>query len=205
MSLKLTYFDVPARAYPIRTAFKIAGVEFIDERISFQQLKDAKGTVGYSAEYPLGSVPTLTLPDGRVITQSVAIARYAAKQSNLYPSDPLQALVVDELIDTVAEIISSAPQNPDADTKKTLREQWADGKLKVFFNFLSNKLANSPGRYTVGDSIHLSDIYVYSVVKSFRKGNFDYVSADYDSAWPNLGEFVAKLEAEPVFAPQALP
>jgi glutathione S-transferase len=205
MALKLTYFDFPARAYPIRTAFRLGGIDFVDEKITFPQLAESKGAAGYSAAYPLGSVPVLTLPDGRVITQSAAIARYAGKLSNIYPSDPLEALFVDEIVDTVADIISSIPQTSDQEAKKTLREAYANGKLKIFFGFLSSKLASSSGPYVRGDKLTLADIYVYSIVKGFRGGNIDFIPTTYDTAWPNLEEFVQTMQSNPTFAPHALP
>jgi glutathione S-transferase len=204
MSLKVTYVDVPGRGYPIRTALRIAGIDFIDEKVSFQELKAAKAEKGYTDAFPLGSVPTLTLPDGRVITQSLAIGRYAGKLANLYPSDPVQALLVDELLDTVQDILNGLPQHADTDTKKTLREEYANGKLKVFFNFLSTKLAASSGPYTLGETLVLSDIFVYWVLKGYRKGNFDFIPTDYDSAWPNLGQFIATMESNPSFFPYVI-
>lgn len=226
--LKLTYFPAPGndahkskytrlnkassiacilirigRAYVIRTCLKIANVPFEDEKITFSELKERRGEAGRSSAIPLGSVPVLTFPDGRVVTQSMAIARYAGKLANLYPTDPEKALFVDEILDTVAEIVSSAPQNADADIKKKLREEYAAGKLNTFYSFLDEKLSASGGLYYFGE-LSIADIAVYGVLKGLRTGNFDYIPGDYDSKWPQFQAFIENLESNPVFAPHKL-
>ena len=142
----------------------------------------------------------LTFPDGRIVTQSMAIARYAAKLANLYPSDPEQALFVDELIDTSADVGAGAPQNADPEVKKKLREEYAAGKMNTYFTYLSEKLVATEGPYFFG-ALTLADIVVYGLVKSVRSGNLDYIPTDYDAKWPIFQSFIDNLEQNPVFAP----
>lgn len=193
-----------ARAYAIRTCLNIAGVPFEDERISFNDLKARRGESGRSKEVPLGSLPVLTFPDGKVVTQSLAIARYAAKLAKLYPEDPLQALFVDEIIDTVGDVTTNAPQNPDAETKKKLREEYAAGKMNTFYSYFAEKLTASSGPFLFGASFTVADIALYGLLKSVRGGNFDYIPGDYDAKWPVLQQFIDALEANAVFAPHKL-
>ncbi len=82
--LTLTYFPLPGKAYVARVCLGIAKVDWEDEKISGEELVVRRGTAGRSATIPLGQLPTLTLPSGAVITQSAAIARYAAKLANLF-------------------------------------------------------------------------------------------------------------------------
>ena len=190
------------RAYAIRTCLKIGGIEFTDSFITFPELVAAKGTIGYSEDIPLGSVPVITLPTGQVVTQSQAISRYAAKLANLYPTDPLQALFVDELVDVVGDILSSAPQNADAAIKKELREKWADGKLKIFMNYLNKKVTEAgPLSFLVEGKLSLADLYVYASLKSILKGSYDYVPPSYLDAWPALLAYVAFYESDHVVGP----
>ncbi len=61
--LKLTYFNMQGgRAEPARIAFKIAGIEFEDDRFEFDQFPLIRDNT------PLKQVPTLTI-DGQQITQ----------------------------------------------------------------------------------------------------------------------------------------
>ena len=162
----------------------------------------AKGTSGYSEAFPLGSVPVITLTTGQVVTQSQAISRYTAKLANLYPTDPLQALLVDELVDVVGDILSSAPQNADAAIKKDLRTKWADGKLKIFMNYLNKKVTEAGAKsFLVEGKLSLADLYVYASLKSILKGSYDYVPPSYLDAWPALLAYVDFYESDSVVGP----
>jgi glutathione S-transferase len=198
-------FPFAGRAYPIRSAFKHAKIDFIDERITRAQLGELRGPAGFSSAVPLGSLPVLTLPDGRVITQSGAIARYVGRLAGLFPSDPLEALLVDEILDSFNDIGPSIPKSAGIEPEqfKALREEWANtGKLFVIFNFYSNKLAaNNNGPYLVGNSLSVADFYLYMTIKMFRSGFWDHVPTDYDSRWPNISAYFAGLESNPVFEP----
>lgn len=189
------------RAFAIRTCLKIGRVEFTDSIITYKELQDSKALTGSSALFPLGSVPVLTLPSGQVVTQSSAIARYAAKLVNLYPLDPLESLFVDEIYDTVTDVLSSAPQDPDQEIKKKKREDWAAGKFKVFLNFFSEKLVAVAGKFIVSGRLTLADIAVYAMLKSIGSGSFDFVPGEILLTWPIFAEYVAFLEADPVFGP----
>lgn len=82
-----------------RLALFAAGVDFRDERLAPKQWPLRK------PHTPLGQLPVLTRPDGSTVTQSNAIAKWAARQCTqpeglaLYPSAPVDAqLAVDEVI-----------------------------------------------------------------------------------------------------------
>jgi len=87
---KLTYFAFAGgRIGPIRIALRQAKVDFEDERLSFQEFGARK------VSFPGGSLPVLSI-NGKLLTQSLAILRWAGRQSDLYPSDPVHAMQVDE-------------------------------------------------------------------------------------------------------------
>ena len=189
------------RAFAIRTLLKIGGVDFVDERISMDEFKQRKGEATRTKEIPLGQLPVLTLPTGTIVTQSFAISRYAGKLAKLYPEDPLEALLVDEIIDVDSDILNGVPRNLDAEALKTKREEYAAGKLNTYFSFLAEKLEASSGPFFSGNKYTAADIHVYFAIKMFRMGILDHIPSDYDSKWPVLGAFVDALERDPVFAP----
>merc|ERR1711862_586541 len=80
--LKLTYFDVKGRAEITRLALSYGDIPFEDERISHEEFASKKPSL------PLGQLPVIEV-DGKTYPQSMALARYAARLSDLYPSDPL--------------------------------------------------------------------------------------------------------------------
>jgi len=136
-----------------------------------------------------------------VITQSAAIARYAAKLSGLYPTNAEEALEVDEIIDTVQDILSSLPQNSDPAVLKTLREGWASGKLLIFLGLFKGKLSSSGGGFIAGGVFTIADIFLYSTLKVLGGGFFEHVPRDVASSIPELAEFITKVEAYEPFAP----
>ena len=93
--MELTHFDssVGSRAFGIRVCFNHAGIDWKDNRVSYQDFIAAKK----EGKFPTG-LPILKLVNGREITQSCAILRYAGKLCGLYPEDPLKAMVCDQLL-----------------------------------------------------------------------------------------------------------
>lgn len=124
--------------------------------------------------------------------------------SGSYPQNPEEALEVDELIETAVEVLNSAPQHADPETKKSLREAWAAGKLKILVSFFSQKISLANGGMLVGGKLSLADIYTYAMINGIVKGTYDYVPVDYLSAWPNMASYIAMMEANPTFAPYKL-
>ena len=148
----------------------------------------------------------LQLPSGKVLTQSTAIARYAAKLGGLYPENPELALEVDEIVDIVAsDILASAPQHADAEEKKKLREAWAEGKLKVSMSYLNEKAVAAKGSFLVDGKRSIADLYVYSCIRGFQNGSYDYVSRDYVNSWSSLIDFVKLFESDTVYGAFKIP
>jgi len=195
--LKLTYFAAPGRAWITRTCFAIAGTPFEDETFPYSEFKDLKT----SGRLPLGQVPVLTLPSGQVVTQSAAIGRYAAKQAGLYPTDDLQALLVDEITEVAGEVLSKCPQNPDAEEKKRLREEWAATGLQNYLGFFSRKVEANGGAFVVGTALSLADLSLYSTLNMIKSGDFDFVSPTHVTEHAILGPYLTGLEANPILAP----
>ncbi|MFP5271362.1 glutathione S-transferase [Coleofasciculus sp.] len=90
----LVYFQAKGRAELSRLIFTCGEVSFDDQRLSFEDY----GQMCSSGELPFGQLPIMKLGD-TVISQSCAIARYAAKQAGLYPIDHLQAALSDMIVD----------------------------------------------------------------------------------------------------------
>ena len=101
--MELIYFDFTGRAEPIRIMLHAAGIDFLDTRIDGKDWQAIKPTM------PLGFVPVLKI-GGREYSQSAALMRFAAKKSGCYPTDDIQALVVDEVMDSINELMSKAPR-----------------------------------------------------------------------------------------------
>ncbi|XP_019408971.1 PREDICTED: hematopoietic prostaglandin D synthase isoform X3 [Crocodylus porosus] len=92
---------------------------------------------------PFGKVPILEI-DGVIIHQSLAIARYLAKENGVAGKTPLEQALVDAIVDTIDDFMSMFPwAEKDHDVKKRafndLLTNVAPGLLQDLENFLGNK------------------------------------------------------------------
>ncbi|CAK4073857.1 unnamed protein product [Aphanomyces euteiches] len=155
-SLELTYFDAGGRADPIRMMLIYGDIAFEDIRIPSAEFADKKP----SLDLPFDQVPTLNV-EGKVFAQSIAIARYGAKMTGLYPEDALKALEADLAVDTVTEatmtVINAAFQEQDEEKKKVLL---AEANEKILPRLLGGLEKRAVGPYYLGDTPSFPDFYV---------------------------------------------
>merc|ERR1711892_1483018 len=95
--IKLTYFDLRARAEPARLVLAYAGVKYIDDRIPAPWAAMKPTT-------PYGQTPLLQW-DGQVIAQSMTITRFLAAEFGLKGKNNLESAQVDEIVDTIEDVI----------------------------------------------------------------------------------------------------
>lgn len=199
---KLYYFPINGRAFAARVALSAAGFDYEDIRIKFDELKElrkGKNDLPYNEKVPIGQLPVLIFPDGeQSITQSNAIARFAGKYSGLYPSDPLKALVVDEIMDAVADLLQGVPQSDDKDQKKILREKYAAEKFPKYFELFCKRLEQSGGPFLHGENLTVGDLALFAAVDSIDTGLFDYISGDVLKPYKSLLEHRDAVKAHPI-------
>lgn len=182
--LKLTYFDAPGRAEPIRVALRIAGLPFEDVRLKHPEFAEKK----QQGALPLGSVPVLEV-DGVAITQTAAILRYVARLSDaeLYPADPFRALLVDSALDTMNDTLSHAltPSMFERDIEKKLamRVEFVQGPLRRAYGYLENLVKTSGGPFLAGQKLSIADLLVAAQILQIEEGKLDGITpghiADY--------------------------
>ncbi len=199
---KLYYFPINGRAFAARVALTAAGFDYEDIRIKFDELKElrvGKNDLPYNEKVPLGQLPVLIFPDGeQSITQSSAIARFAGKYNGLYPTDPLKALIVDEIMDACADLLQGVPQSDDKDQKKILRENYAAEKLPKYFELLCKRLEQSGGPFLLGENLSVGDLCIFAAIDSIDTGLFDYISGDVLKPYKSLLEHRDAVKTHPV-------
>ncbi|GAB5037747.1 glutathione s-transferase [Nannochloropsis oceanica] len=183
---KLVYFDIKGRGEPIRLAFAVGGIPFDDERISGADFAKAKG----EGAYPFGQLPVLMV-EGKTISQSQALLRYAGKKAGLYPKDDdLKALLIDEIVGAVEDVIAATvPSLKEADEEKkmAMRKELAETTYPKWFGLLSKKMEeNGSGPYFVGDSLTIADLQAYSTFTWLSSGVLDGVPPTILDAFPRL-------------------
>ncbi len=197
-ALQLTYFDGPGRAEPLRIALTIAGIPFEDHRIKFPEF----ATLREQGAFPLGSVPVLSV-DGRPMTQTSAMLRYVARlgQTDLYPTDPLAAFVVDSALDTFNDTLSHAltPSlfERDADKKLEMRRALVAGPLALACRYVEGLIAAGPGPFLTGPTLTIADLVLGEAVAQYRSGKLDGITADTLAPYPKLAALGDAYAAHP--------
>ena len=150
--LKLTYFDFHGgRGEPARLALSIGGIPFEDDRVAPSNWPSRK------ADTPFGALPVLEV-DGKTVSQSNAINRYVGKLADLYPSDPWQAALCDEVMEAVEDIgtkIGATFALPE-EQKKAQREELVAGPIPFYLTRLEQRLEAHGGRYFAADRLRVA-------------------------------------------------
>ncbi len=173
-TIKLTYFDIDGgRAEPVRLALSIAGIAFEDQRINFQQFHEIKESL------PLGCVPVIEI-DGKHYTQCNAMNRYFGKKAGLYPDDPWQAFLCDEILELLEDASNALGKTfgLEAEALKQARENVAAGIFTKLLKLLSERLEDAGGHYFAGGKLSMADLKVFEWVRILQSGMFDHIPQD---------------------------
>jgi glutathione S-transferase len=197
-TLKLTYFDAPGRAEPIRVALALAGLPFEDHRLNFAEF----GALKQQGAFPLGSVPVLYV-DGEPMAQTAAMLRFAARlgKTHLYPEDAVEAFLVDSVVDTFNDTLSNAmmPSFFERDQAKKLemRAAVAAGPMRLAFAYAERLIGRGPGPFLLGQQLTIADLVVAQQVLSIRAGVLDGIGPQVLEAYPNLLRLAEAYLADP--------
>ncbi|EQC33719.1 hypothetical protein SDRG_08822 [Saprolegnia diclina VS20] len=193
-TIKLTYFNLAGRAEIARLAFHIGDVAFEDERIS----RDAFAALKPSL--PFGQLPILTV-DGKAFAQSSAIARFAGARSGLYPTDPIAALQVDEILEhakDIFDVLVPTLREPDKAKRLAMRQELTERKVQPMCAALEARVASTKapiGDFVLGHALSLADLELYLTRGLFTSGWFEGVPptlCDDHAAWSRIAAAVAK-------------
>ena len=169
-------------------------------RVNFPDLPVMRGPTGANAKVPLGQLPVLELPSGEVLCQSTPILRWAARQSDLYPKDINEALLVDELVESIAEIRGKVPDSKDEKEKKKLREEYASNTLPKYMDYLTRRLEARGGPYLTGKSLTMADLVLARFVDGIVDKRYDFLSRATFEKWPAVLKHYEACKAHPVYA-----
>lgn len=192
--IKLTYFDVDGgRGEPTRLAMYLAGIDFEDHRISFTEFGRMREST------PFNAVPVLEI-NGDVYTQSNAMNRYFGKQAGLYPDDPWQAFLCDEVMEAIEDAIHYLVRTfgLEGNALKAAREELVEGRLKKYLRTLNARLEDAGGEYFAGGQLTVADLKVFVWIRSLRSGMLDHVPTDLvDNVAPLLVQHFERIAADP--------
>lgn len=188
--LVLTYFDFDGgRGEPARLAMHIGNIAFTDKRFPLAEFSDVR------KDTPLLQVPTLSV-DGRQVTQGNAINRYVGKLAGLYPEDDYQALLCDEVMDALEDVMNAlvGTFGLEGDVFKKSREEFIAGPVTRYLIWLERTLAQNGGEFFADGRLTMADLKVFVLVNSFRSGQLEHVPADVvDVIAPEIGEHYQRI------------
>ena len=195
--LKLTYFDFHGgRAEPARLAMAIGDIAFEDHRFAHAEFANVRKTT------PFGQVPTLQV-DGVQITQCDSILRYAGKLAGLYPTDPLQALLCDEVMYVVEEAgVKIGPTfRMSGEEQKAARLALVNGSMPVYLGWLQSQLLEHGGEYFADNRLTIADLKVFVDVRGLNSGRLDHIPTDLvEKVAPALNAHMQRIANTPAVA-----
>ncbi len=195
--LKLTYFDFHGgRAEPVRLALHLGGIAFEDHRFTFAGFAEVRKST------PLGQVPTLMV-NGEQVTQCDSILRYAGKLASLYPTDPYQALLCDEVMYVVEEAsVNLGPSfRMTGEAQRHARASLVNGSMPVYLAWLQRQLISHGGNYFADNRLTIADLKVFVDVRGLNSGRLDHIPTDLvESVAPALNVHVQRIAQHPAVA-----
>jgi len=196
--MKLMYFGgFRGRAEPIRLALHGGNVAFTDERFPQSEWPTIKPTT------PRGAVPTLTLDDGTVLTESLALLRYAGKIGTpvLYPADPRTAAKVDEAVDILASITNALAATLPLPEKERVAKRASllaeGGEVTKALAWVDTAAAANGGDFLVGDGLTIADCMLKGPIQWILLGVLDGVPKTVLDMYPSILKVFAHVSEVP--------
>jgi glutathione S-transferase len=156
---KLTYFGLRGRAEQLRLTFVVAGIEYEDHRVDFQQFGEMKPNL------PFGQLPIFHDDIIGTIAQTKAILRYISQKHHLDGHGERERAQVDmycEFIRDVREAIdNNLIFNENSKKEDTRNQVWTE-KVLPLLNKLNGVIQENG--YLVGNSVTVADVIAFDVL-----------------------------------------
>ncbi|KOB62848.1 Glutathione S-transferase sigma 3 [Operophtera brumata] len=177
MAKKLTYFELNGLAEPIRYILYYTGQKFEDVRNDLRKwpIKEIKDSL------PFRQLPIFE-EDGRVLHQSIAIARYVAANTELLPSDPWQQAVLDAAVLTMYDF---------DEPKEEFRNKLYDEHLDFYFSRFEKQLKENNGHF--GGKLSWADFILVGIVECSNLFLEDNIEKNY----PQISALMKKIQNLP--------
>uniref|UniRef100_W5N5J5 glutathione transferase n=2 Tax=Lepisosteus oculatus TaxID=7918 RepID=W5N5J5_LEPOC len=167
-SYKLTYFNMRGRAELTRFILAYAGIPYEDIRIEWHNWPSIKPSI------PCGKLPVMEV-DGTLINQSLAIARYFARDAGLTGKSRLEEAQTDAIVDTLNDFTVLIPWNEEDEAlKKKMIDDLFNNQAPILLQNLELLLGDK--QWFVGNSVTWADFYwdiCFTTFNVLRKGFAD--------------------------------
>lgn len=195
--IKFYYGDMPFwRAECIRMCLFLGGIDFEDVRDKKRDALKAEGKLTF------GATPVLEV-DGKMLSQTQAMATYCSKLAGLHPDSNWGAAKVDEAINGCTDVTMTVGKtfSLPADEKVKARQELIkpEGRLSMHLGGLEKLLReNGSTGYAVGDSITVADLAIWRLIGWIGSGVIDGIPKDYVSTtFPEITKLCATVDCQP--------
>lgn len=180
MTLQFYYWPgIQGRGEFVRLALEAGGLDYVD-------VARGRGGVGAMFDAMAEAVPPPFAPpflrDGDVVVaQTVAILQYIGPRCGLVPDDDAGRLAVHQVALTIADFVDEAHDlhHPIAsalyyedqlDEAKRRAEDFRDGRIPKYFDWLERTLASNPAgdKHLVGGALTYADLSAFQVVEGLN-------------------------------------
>ena len=185
-SVKLTYFNLRARGEPCRLLLAYGGIKYEDERIT-PSWDDPAPWAARKPQTPYGQLPVLSW-NGTVISQSMACARFIAKEIGIAGRTNLECAQVDEIIDAIQDLMNKGVSLFFAKDDEGIKKHRTE-TIPTAFGQLEKRMESRGGQFMVGNTFSWADLHLYGYVSELP----DKTIVDGFPKLKNLTERVGKL------------
>lgn len=184
----LIYFNARGLAELTRWLLAYADITYKDERIEEADWPAKKSTIIG------GKVPVLMV-DGKPLPQSLAIARYVAKEAGLVPQDNLKAAFCDAAADTLAEMMGEVykvlfSSKTEEEKKQQIKEEVYPNVVEPILTRLQKRLSEK--EWFAGDTLTWTDLHLSVVFGEMQKRRPEFLTP-----FPAVDALVQKVRALP--------
>jgi glutathione S-transferase len=195
---KLTYFNCRCRAEVCRYLFALAGVEYEDHRLEWNDWPKINKE---SLELPFGQLPVLSI-DGVNYSQSLCLERYLAEKFGFAGKTDLDKLRADMIAHCVEDVVLAVDaylSEKDPILKANIEKKFKGKKMHPYLiNFERMIKENCGGDgYAVGDSLTRADLSLVQLVRNYLPF---LEPSDYVDGYPKLYALVKRVEEDPKIA-----
>lgn len=180
------YYSPGACSLAPHIALSEGGIDATLVKVALAEHKTQDGTDFYTIN-PQGSVPTLQLDDGSVLTENAVILQYLAAQApqaNLAPQEGMELWRMRETLNFIATELhkgfSPLFRNPAPEVREGLVKH-----VLSRFKLLSGKLGDK--QYLMGDHFTVADAYAFVILSWAKRMQVD------TSAFPNLTAYFDRV------------
>jgi glutathione S-transferase len=190
---KLYYYGIPGRGEQIRLAFHVAGIPLEDVKVTGAEWAAQKAQL--LPQLPQANTPLLEV-NGKYLTESLAILRYAGAIGGLLPAGPFDQGKVDAGLSLSADVFTAfAPTFGIADFDEKVAARQAlcapGGKIFNTVQCMDKVIAVdfSEGGFMAGGALSIGDINWFTVFGLLTCGMIDGFDKDFLDQFPNVTAF----------------